>query len=195
MSLLFLATFFSSQFTAGSFFRDRSITLGSLIGIASLFDMSNRSLRRRPENSSRIKKNRNGNHRAAKHWFSSLCTKAQLSGEVAGSAPSLGHFLEAERRASDAHRTSRRTGVTIAYELEELAPGRHSGSEPNSLFSDGRILPPASNRDGRNDLVGVGKANMELNSSQSGISEGFWGLRSIHRFALSSPCMSGHVAE
>ncbi|KAG6504341.1 uncharacterized protein LOC121987693 [Zingiber officinale] len=135
--------------SAGSLFRDRSITLGSLIGITGLLDLSSRSLRRRrPENSSRIKKKINcGDHKAAKHWFSSLlCAKlAQLGGEVASSAPSLGHLLEAERRAGDAHQTSRRTGIAIAYELEGLAPGRHFGSEPKSLSSDGRILPPSSN--------------------------------------------------
>ncbi|KAG6507763.1 hypothetical protein ZIOFF_033115 [Zingiber officinale] len=67
-----------------------------------------------------------------------------LGGEVASSAPSLGHLLEAERRAGDAHQTSRRTGIAIAYELEGLAPGRHFGAEPNSLSSDGRILPPSN---------------------------------------------------
>ncbi|XP_074558284.1 uncharacterized protein At3g17950-like [Curcuma longa] len=170
--------------SAGSFFRDRSsiVTLGSLIGITGLLDLSSRSLRRRKENSSSIKKKSNGgDHKAAKHWFSSLCAKAQLGGEVDSSAdPSLGHFLEAERRAGDAHQTSRRTGIAVAYELEGLAPGRHSGSEPNSnsnsLFSDGRILPPATSRGG-------------------GISEGFWGLHSVHCFALLFPCMSDQVTE
>ncbi|KAJ8457842.1 hypothetical protein OPV22_030768 [Ensete ventricosum] len=122
--------------STGSFFHDRSsITLGSLIGITSILDLSNRSLRRsRRQENPRATKNSK-----TKTWFS-LCSRTQLSGDVTDAAPSLGSFLEAERRASDAHQV-RNNGVSITYELEGLAESRPA-PEPNTVFSDGLVLPP-----------------------------------------------------
>ncbi|RWW07216.1 hypothetical protein GW17_00029407, partial [Ensete ventricosum] len=131
-----LSTCLSVLQSTGSFFHDRSsITLGSLIGITSILDLSNRSLRRsRRQENPRATKNCK-----TKTWFS-LCSRTQLSGDVTDAAPSLGSFLEAERRASDAHQV-RNNGVSITYELEGLAESRPA-PEPNTVFSDGLVLPP-----------------------------------------------------
>lgn len=137
--------------STGSFFQDRSITLGSLIGITSIFELSSRSLKRsRKQDTSRGKKSQKNNT-----WFSCF-TRAQLKSVVAGNAPSLDHFLEVERRASHAHRRNRRP---ITYELVGLHENG-SNAEANSLFANGLTVPPQVDGNGALVLVGdVKKSN------------------------------------
>ncbi|XP_019706192.1 uncharacterized protein [Elaeis guineensis] len=163
--------------STGSFFHDRSITLGSLIGIKSILELSSRSLRRsRKQDTSRGKRSHANNT-----WFS-LCTKAQLKSEKTRNAPSLGHFLEVERRASNGHRRNRNP---ITYELDGL-PENQSNAAPNSLFANGLIVPPQV--DGNGALVLIG--DVKKSNSRRGL---------IHDngycFALMFPCMGGRSRQ
>ncbi|THU54675.1 hypothetical protein C4D60_Mb10t27640 [Musa balbisiana] len=131
-----LSTCLSVQST-GSFFHDRSSTLGSLIGITSILDLSNRSLRRsRQQENPRANKNRK-----TKTWFS-LCARTQLSGDVTDASPSLGSFLEAERRASNARQT------------QVMAPpqpntGLFVGLNKGHIVTKRELPPRPSNRKGK----------------------------------------------
>ena len=75
---------------------------------------------------------------------------------VAGNSPSLGHFLEVERRASHAHR---RNGGPITYELDGFHENE-SNAGANTLFANGLIVPPQVDGNGALVLVGdVKKSN------------------------------------
>lgn len=67
-----------------------------------------------------------------------------MDGETAtaGKAPSLGQFLEVERRAGGAHGRDR---APVTYELVDGVPECQPAveSETNSLFSNGCIAPAA----------------------------------------------------
>ncbi|XP_009611536.1 uncharacterized protein At3g17950-like isoform X1 [Nicotiana tomentosiformis] len=127
--------------STASFFRDKSITLGSLIGITSILELSRRSTRRRTvvvEPILRDKKKINNNK--SRTWLFSLCSK--LSTDAVNinnnSTPSLGHFLEAERRASASNN---------AYgpdDFNQLSDSKMN----NSLFIGGQIAPPNESRKG-----------------------------------------------
>ncbi|KAH1154605.1 hypothetical protein AAZX31_18G137200 [Glycine max] len=91
--------------STGSFFRDKSITLGSLIGISSFLELSRRSTRGR------------------------MLTTDAVSVNV---APSLGHYLVAERRAESTHR--RNNQCSTIYGPNDFFPIRES----NSLFVGGQ---------------------------------------------------------
>ncbi|KAL5710865.1 hypothetical protein ACHQM5_021376 [Ranunculus cassubicifolius] len=98
-------TTYSSDFdseSTGSFFRDRSMTLGSLMGVSSILELSRRSgrCRTRPESMS-LRSRRCSNR--SRNWFLSLCNKTRNSGN---NVPSLGQFLEVERRASSDSKTA-----------------------------------------------------------------------------------------
>ncbi|KAL5716670.1 hypothetical protein ACHQM5_009801 [Ranunculus cassubicifolius] len=116
--------------STGSFFHDKSITLGSLIGVSSILELSGRSFRGRggPE-STREKKNYR-----TKTWPFSLCSRNSVDTKNVITPSSLGHFLAVERRASSGN----------GYEAEDLFVDAHPVTEPNSLFVDGRVAPPHS---------------------------------------------------
>ncbi|XP_008784536.2 uncharacterized protein At3g17950-like [Phoenix dactylifera] len=163
--------------STGSFFLDRSITLGSLMGITSILELSSRSLRRsRKPDTSRGKRSHTN-----RTWFS-LCTKAQLKSEKTSNAPSLGHFLEVERRASTAHRRNRNP---ITYELDGL-PENQPNAATNSLFANGLIVPPQV--DGNGALVLVG--DVKKSNSRGGSSDD-----NGYCFALMFPCMGGQCSQ
>lgn len=121
--------------STGSFFHDKSITLGSLLGVSSIVELSRRS-KRRPDTLGIKKTNR------PKSSCFSLCPRDRTDADIHinhNAAASLGHFLALERsRAADEHR---RSHSPFIYGPDEfgLAP---SFREPNSLFVDGRIAPP-----------------------------------------------------
>ncbi|XWS67052.1 hypothetical protein CRYUN_Cryun05aG0253400 [Craigia yunnanensis] len=122
--------------STGSFFHDKSITLGSLIGISSFLEHSRRSTRRRTTETSRDQKN---NYKS-RPWLFSLCSKLSTDAVDTNNAQSLGHFLEGERRAANIYR---RNQTPTAYGPGDFTPVMLT-SEPNSLFV-GEHIAPSSN--------------------------------------------------
>ncbi|KAL0451158.1 UNVERIFIED_CONTAM: hypothetical protein Slati_1672200 [Sesamum latifolium] len=118
--------------STGSFFHDKSITLGSLIGISSILELSRRSTRGRISEPVRNKKNYK-----TKTWFLSLCSRLNTDAVSMNNTPSLGHFLEAERRAANNYR---RNPSPNGYGPDDFS---HI-LDPNSLFVGGHIAPPQS---------------------------------------------------
>lgn len=126
--------------STGSFFHDRSITLGSLIGVSSIFELSKRSVRVKRAENLKVKKNQK-----PKTCLFSLCSRDSTDAEsVNNNPPSLGHFLAVERRAAN---ECRRRDSPIFYGLDELT---RPGSEPNSLFVNGCVAPPPASPWGAN---------------------------------------------
>ncbi|KAK6935875.1 hypothetical protein RJ641_032905 [Dillenia turbinata] len=134
--------------STGSFFHDKSITLGSLIGVSSIIELSGRSVRGRKSEIRSSKKN----HRS-RTWLFSLCSRDSTDAQSVTNPPSLGHFLAVERRAANDYRRSQ---SPIIYGPDELALARPV-LQSNSLFIDDRIAPPqvrpwpASEIEGRQD--------------------------------------------
>ncbi|KAK7286802.1 hypothetical protein RJT34_22058 [Clitoria ternatea] len=121
--------------STGSFFRDKSITLGSLIGISSFLELSRRSTRGRMMEPSK-EKNKNLKFRP---WFFSLCSKLTTDAVVSVSgAPSLGHYLVAERRVARTYRRNHQ--CSTIYGPNNFSPVQHS----NSLFVGGQVVQSSS---------------------------------------------------
>ncbi|KAH7678057.1 hypothetical protein IHE45_07G125300 [Dioscorea alata] len=99
------------------FYERRSITLGSLIGFSDKQDS--------------LKGKKNQKSKACL----SLCSMTQLINcqKASSTPPSLGHFLEEERR---------RNQNLITYELHGLPDNKPSPESSNTLFSNGFIVPP-----------------------------------------------------
>ncbi|XP_062167862.1 uncharacterized protein At3g17950 isoform X2 [Alnus glutinosa] len=121
--------------STGSLFHDKSITLGSLIGVSSILELSRRSTRGRTAEASRDR--RNYKH---KPWLFSLCSKLTTDAVNGSNAPSLRHFLEAERRTASVYR--RNQSPTI-YGPTDFSPTLPT-SDTNSLFVGGRVGPQSS---------------------------------------------------
>lgn len=121
------------QSTTGSFFHDKSITLGSLIGISNILELSRRSARGRlPEPVIRNKKNYK-----SRTWLLSLCSRQNT--DAVSMNTSLGHFLETERRAA-ATNYRRPNPSPLAYGADDFS----HDSDSNPLFDRGRVAPPQS---------------------------------------------------
>ncbi|KAL6138718.1 hypothetical protein ACLB2K_063997 [Fragaria x ananassa] len=129
-----------------SIFHDNGITLGSLIGVSSIFDLSRRSsMGRRTIEASKGKKNSK-----TKHWLLSLCSKLTPEDVDVSNTPSLGHFLEAERRGSAS--TDRRNPRPTEYGPDDFSPAVPV-SEANGLFVDGVVAaaqPPRASESADN---------------------------------------------
>lgn len=131
--------------STASFFHDKSITLGSLIGITSILEFSRRSTRRRTivetkirDNNNKKKKNITNSNNKSRTWLFSLCSKLNTDAvnmNDINSAPSLGHFLEEERKAA----------ANNNYGLDDFnqLSNQHSNVNNNSLFIDSQIAPPS----------------------------------------------------
>ncbi|KAK4730636.1 hypothetical protein R3W88_023624 [Solanum pinnatisectum] len=138
-----------TESTTTSFFHDKSITLGSLIGITSILEFSRRSTRRtivetkiRDKNN---KKNINITINKSRTWLFSLCSKLTTDAVNINNinpAPSLGHFLEEERKA--AANNNNNCGLD---DFNQLLDHDHSNENNNSLFISGQIAPPHGNDD------------------------------------------------
>lgn len=124
--------------STGSFFHDKSITLGSLIGVSSILEFSRRSLRGRKTEPSKEKKSTK-----SRIWLFSLCLRDSTDTKSVRSPQSLGHFLEVERRAADEYRRNQSPTNIGPDELDLVQPV----TEPNSLFVNGHIAPPQSSSD------------------------------------------------
>ncbi|XP_023527603.1 uncharacterized protein At3g17950-like [Cucurbita pepo subsp. pepo] len=113
--------------STGSFYHDKSITLGSLIGVSSLLELSRRSTK---GNGVEILKDKK--KYKSKPWlFSlSLCIKLRPDAVSLSSSPSLEHSLEAERRAHN----------PTMYGPNDYSPVRPV-SGTNSLFSSDQVAP------------------------------------------------------
>lgn len=126
--------------STGSFFHDKSITLGSLIGVSSIFELSKRSLRGRKAEAVAVKEKKSGNK--SRSWLFSLCPRDTTDAEDVDrkNPPSLGHFLAVERRA--ATNGCRRNQSPNLYGPDDQMAMAQPSLESNSLFINGRIAPP-----------------------------------------------------
>ncbi|CAJ1798154.1 unnamed protein product [Sphenostylis stenocarpa] len=107
--------------STGSFFRDNSITLGNLIGISNFLELSRRSTRGRMVEPSKDNKKIH----KLKPWLFSLCSRLSTDAVSANDAPSLAHYLEAERRAAS---TYRRNQCSTTYGPNGFSPIHDSAS-------------------------------------------------------------------
>ncbi|KAF5954191.1 hypothetical protein HYC85_007047 [Camellia sinensis] len=139
----------------GSFFHEKSITLGSLLGVSSIVDLSrtrtrtrtrNRTtsiMRRRPQ-VSEANNNKKKTYRFKPNWCISLCPRDTTDAETVNNnnnTPSLGHFLAVERMAANEHRRSHNSPLIYGPE-DEVAVLAQLDGEQNSLFVNGSIAPP-----------------------------------------------------
>lgn len=132
---------FSLLQSTGSFFRDNSITLGSLIGISSVLELSRRSTRGRVTETT-IKKKKSYKSRT---WLFSLCSKLSTDAvSISNNTQSLGQFLQAERQASNMYRREQSPSNYGPDDFSHTLPA----SDGNSLFLEGHIAPPHSGQDG-----------------------------------------------
>ncbi|XP_011042689.1 PREDICTED: uncharacterized protein At3g17950-like [Populus euphratica] len=120
--------------STGSFFHDKSITLGSLIGVSNILELSRKSTRARKVEVVEDKKSCK-----SKTWIFSLCSRDTTDAKVVNNTPSLGHFLAVERRASSEYRRNHDPIIHGPHDELELA---QPVTEPNSLFVNGHVAPP-----------------------------------------------------
>ncbi|KAJ8452565.1 hypothetical protein Cgig2_004901 [Carnegiea gigantea] len=129
--------------STGSFFHDRSITLGSLLGVSSILELSRRSIRARRPEPLKVKK-----HCKSKPWIFSLCSRDSIDVKsTPANTPSLGQFLAVERRTAISNE-SRRDPGTNTYVPDEVSLAQPI-SQPNSLFVNGCIAPPQMSNENR----------------------------------------------
>ncbi|MFS7934588.1 hypothetical protein Hanom_Chr05g00393341 [Helianthus anomalus] len=138
--------------STGSFFHDKSITLGNLLGVSSIVELSRRSLgSRRRVVSETITLGRNGrSNTKSKTWCLKfcLCPRDNIDVDIArNNTVPLGRFLEVERRAAQGHRRDQH-GPMVVGPHELALPDQPFGEIPNSLFVDGRIAPPVQSSPG-----------------------------------------------
>ncbi|XP_027368347.1 uncharacterized protein At3g17950-like [Abrus precatorius] len=124
--------------STGSFFHDKSITLGNLIGISSFLELSRRSTRGRMVESSRDNKKIH----KLKPWLFSLCSRLSTDAVSGNNAPSLGHYLEAERRIASTYRRNQcpttygSNGFSLIRDSNSPLVGSHEMEH-----SDGYVAP------------------------------------------------------
>ncbi|KAL2899006.1 hypothetical protein RDABS01_007487 [Bienertia sinuspersici] len=125
--------------STGSFFHDRSITLGSLIGVSSILELSRRSIRGRRPEPLKVKK-----PCKTKPWIFSLCSRDSIDvkSTTTTNTPSLGQFLAVERRT--ANNTEQRRNQAHSLEVPDEISMAQPIPQPNSLFVDGHVAPPRS---------------------------------------------------
>ncbi|XP_048234713.1 uncharacterized protein At3g17950 isoform X2 [Ricinus communis] len=128
--------------STGSFFHDKSITLGSLIGGSNILELSRKSSRVRKVEVLRDKKS----NKKPRTWLFSLCSRdttdarSIVESSNINNPPSLGHFLAVERKAANGNRRNQ-SPTAATYGPEEFCFA-HSIAEPNSLFINGHVAPP-----------------------------------------------------
>ncbi|MCD7448109.1 hypothetical protein HAX54_038203 [Datura stramonium] len=139
--------------STASFFHDKSITLGSLIGITSILEFSRRSTTTRRRRTvvveTKIRDNRkkiNSSNKSRSWLFSSLCSKlstdAVSMNNISSASPSLGHFLETERKAAAAA-----ASYDGPDDFNQLSDDSNVNNHNNSLFIGGQIAPPPPTND------------------------------------------------
>ncbi|XP_076916231.1 uncharacterized protein At3g17950-like [Bidens hawaiensis] len=133
--------------STGSFFHDRSITLGNLMGVSSIVELSRRSLRRGKMLSETLSlEPKTKTNLKSKPWCFGFCfclchrDNDDIINVSMNNIVPLGHFLEVERRAAQDHRRGQHS--PFVYGADELALAQPFRDSSNSLFVDGRIMPP-----------------------------------------------------
>ncbi|KAF4381272.1 hypothetical protein F8388_016228 [Cannabis sativa] len=155
-------------------------TLGNLIGVSSIFQLSRRSTRgRTPENLS------GGKILKSKPWrFSSLCSKLTTDAVTdSNNTPSLGHFLETERtrsRTSGSNIHKRSSRSPLYYGPNDYSPAP-TISNVNSLFVDGLVAPCPSTSSGS-----ISRDRPQTELLEGGNNNGFG-------VSLVIPCLCGQV--
>jgi hypothetical protein len=131
--------------STGSFFLDKSTTLGNLMGVNSIVELSRRSIR---EAKSEIFKNKKDHN---KYFNFSSCLFCLCSWnkdhEVdiqKKNPPSLGQFLAIERRATNGINRRNHQSNHVFCPDDEL--NEINIAESNSLFVNGTVAPPLSIR-------------------------------------------------
>lgn len=122
--------------------------------MSSIFNLSRRSSRgRRTVEASKDKKNCK-----SKHWLFSLCSKLTPEAVNVSNAPSLGHFLEAERRGSTNinRRNDGRRPIEYGHD-DSMAV-----SDDNGLFVDGVVAAAQASSASENADHGGTRSNSEL---------------------------------
>ncbi|GLT89589.1 hypothetical protein SLE2022_075670 [Rubroshorea leprosula] len=158
--------------STGSFFRDKSITLGSLIGVSSILELSQRSTRRRRMENIKDQKN----YKTSRPWLFSLCSKLSTDAVDTSTTPSLGHFLEAERKAANVYR---RNQSPVAPDSGDFSPV--TMPEANSIFVGDHVDPHSEAALG---IAGSRKAGREFLRHGNG-----------YGVPLPFPCMCGQLIE
>lgn len=130
--------------STASFFHDRSVTLGNLMGVSSILEFSRRS-RRRGKILSDPLGTKTKPYPKSKAWCLGFCLCQKDHGDVIDVSRNnnivpLGHFLEVERRAAQDH--SRGQHSPFIYGADELTLAQPFQQSSNSLFVDGQIIPP-----------------------------------------------------
>ncbi|KAK9925738.1 hypothetical protein M0R45_023005 [Rubus argutus] len=131
--------------STGSFFHDRSTTLGTLMGSANnAGGGGSRKTKKKKKNKSAAAAVAGVSDRRRRWWR--LCRDD-------GTKPaSLGEFLEVERRFGDG------AFYNTAAELEGVMVAHSQSQQPRNgqmLFADGRVLPPSNVDDGPSSTPGV----------------------------------------
>ncbi|KAL8225209.1 hypothetical protein R6Q57_017766 [Mikania cordata] len=131
--------------STGSFFHDRSVTLGNLMGVSSIVELSRRSLRRGKMLSQTLSlETKTKPNPKSKSWCFGFCLCQRDKDDVIDVSMNnivpLGHFLEVERRAAQDHRRGQHS--PLVYGADELTLAQPFGDSSNSLFVDGQIMPP-----------------------------------------------------
>ncbi|XP_031385436.1 uncharacterized protein At3g17950-like isoform X1 [Punica granatum] len=138
-----------SESTGSSFFQERNITFGRLIGASSTLDLSKRSsASRRSSLKSSQKPNRNSKPNLL--WSFSTCCRDSSDVEVVknystatAGAPPLSHLLAVERGKSVRRWRRGQLGRGEYYgPYDGLGLTGLTPPESNTLFVDGRIAPP-----------------------------------------------------
>ncbi|KAJ0548878.1 hypothetical protein HanPI659440_Chr08g0313531 [Helianthus annuus] len=133
--------------STGSFFHDRSITLGNLMGVSSIVELSRRSLRRGKMLTQTLSlETKTKPNPKSKPWCFGFClclchrdNDDVVEGSTNNIVP-LGHFLEVERRAAQDHRRGQHS--PLVYGADELTLAQPFRDSSNTLFVDGQIMPP-----------------------------------------------------
>ncbi|XP_071719736.1 uncharacterized protein At3g17950-like [Rutidosis leptorrhynchoides] len=127
--------------STGSFFHDKSITLGNLLGVTSISRRSLVGRRRVISETITLGDINNRSNSRSKTWCFKfcLCPRDNVEIDIArNNIVPLGRFLEVERRAVHEHVRRGQHGPMI-YGPDDLALAQPLS---NSLFVDGQIAPP-----------------------------------------------------
>ncbi|XP_028757108.1 uncharacterized protein At3g17950-like [Neltuma alba] len=127
--------------STGSFFPDKSRTLGSLIGVSSILELSRRSLR---GVKTQVLKRKTGEKSNWRSWLGCSCWRTSHDAGNEGkekNVASLGHFLAEERKAAIENRRNQSIPIYGPDDEFVLAQTQNTGHS-NSLFVNGNVAPP-----------------------------------------------------